>query len=147
MATKSTSYNAVLAYSTDDLSYTTISDVRMARVANMSKGDVNSTVLDSADHTKDFLPGWRDGGEVNITVALHKTQYSTLLGFFNSEAIYYWRITFNLITGESTTGSRLKAQGYVKAMDLSEVKHSDDAIIEVPITIKATTKWTFTAGS
>jgi hypothetical protein len=146
MAAKTHGYLSILAYSTADVTYTDLTDAKMVGMMDQDKGDVPTTVLDSPNHTEEFLPGWRKPGEIRLEVYFHKTQFNTLLGFFASETIYWWRLSLPLI-GTETVSSKLKAQGYVKKIALSDVQAGEDDTYMVPITIKVTGPFTFTAGT
>lgn len=146
MAEKVHPYTSVLAFSTNDSSYTDISDAASIIPPRASKGKSKTTHLISTAKTEEYIPGWRESGEIDCVAYFHKTQFAVLLGQYQSDTIYYYRVTFPVITGE-TTGSRIKAQGFITDIGFDELNVDSDDAIKVPFKIKLTGPLTFTAGS
>lgn len=144
MADKMHPYGTALAYSSDDSSYTTMSDVVSLKPPDTAVGESETTVINSASAAKEFVPSWVESGELSLTIRFHKTQFAALYGLIR--AVRYWRITFPLIAGEST-GSILKGQGFIKSIGITEGSAESDDVYDVEITIRYTGALTFTAGS
>lgn len=146
MAAKTHVYQSKIQYDADGTPpFTDLADVKMIAPPNLTKGDVDITHLESTGHFREALPGWRVGEDATFDMYFTKTQFNVVLGFFNSETIYYWRILYPLISGESSN-SMTAFQGYVKGIGFNQITTNDEAIM-CPVTIHPTTTPTFTAGT
>jgi hypothetical protein len=126
--------------------FTAVADVVGITPPKMTKGDSKVTLLNAAAKVHSYIAGWRESGEIEATLFFEKAGFNTLLGFYNSDTVYYWRILFPLISGESTN-SHLAFQGYVKGIEPGEVNTDSDDPVEYKVVIKVTGAVTFTAGS
>lgn len=144
MATKTHPYNAKFAYSSDGNSYTNVADVMSITPPNITVGSGESTVLDSANAAKEFVPGWMDGGDASMSLRMGQAVLNTVYGFLRTT--YYWKILFPLITGE-TNNSTWAFQGHITAFGNPQFGTDNDDPIGLDITIKVTGKPTFTASS
>lgn len=151
MATKSHSFKGKLEYSTNGTDYTALTDVKILKPPNMTRGDTDITYLESEEGWKEFFGSWKDAGELNFTMYFAKTQFTTVFGttIFNSlpgADTLYWRVNLPLLSGE-TTPSRIIVRGYMKTVDWSEMSTDSDDALTVPCTIKCSGKPAYTAGT
>ncbi len=146
MATKSRHYGSILRYSTNDSSYTDLTDVKSVSPPKNKRGDAEITVLDSTSFAREFMASWINGGEVTFMVYLHKTQIATLQTMFDAGTTYYWRCVLPLLSGESTS-SYVKWQGYLNGLEVGEVSTEDQGIYMVTFSQKVTGVVSWTSGS
>lgn len=151
MATKSHSFKAKLEYSSNGTDYTALTDVKILKPPNMTRGDTDVTYLESTGGWKEFFGSWKDAGEINFTMYFAKAQFATVFSstIFNNDPgtdPLYWRINFQPISGE-TTPSRIVVRGYLKNIDWSEMSTDSDDAVTVPCGIKCSGQPTFTAGT
>lgn len=144
MATKTHPYGTNLSYSANGSTYTDLTDIVSIDPPNISVGESETTVIDSTGAYKEFIPSWAEAGELSFTCRFAKAQYNTLVGFLR--AVYYWKITFPLISGE-TTASTLVGQGFITEIGITEGSAESDDVYDVEVTIRYTGAVTFTAGS
>lgn len=128
--------------------YTAIADLRAISSVSPKRDTVDVTVADSANGYMEFIgKSFRDGGEIKLTVFMHKTQYATLKNEFDDSASNpSFRFSFPTITGE-TTPSRFTFTGVITELSIPERSTEDSEAWTVEVTIKVTGKPTFTAGS
>ena len=131
-------FGSNLAYSTDGTSYTDIAQTVDLEGPSPEVGDVNVTNNDSPSNTKEYVPGMIEPGEQEFTVVYSKTVCAALYGMFGTGVIYFWRETY-------PDGSKWEYKGYLKSFG-TEAPTEDGAIMNT-VSIKLTTKPTFTAAS
>ena len=149
MAVKRKKFGTVLAYSTNDSSYTDLTDLARVKWPKFESEDAEITHLSSPNQTKEYLAdgGWKDTDLLEVEAYFTETQFNTLLGKVNTQVEEYWRMTMPTISGQ-TTGPRVKLQGYVKSHEIPEISFDSSAPIMCAFTIKRSTALpTFTAGA
>jgi len=148
MATKTHSGGTTLGYDTDGTPpYTDIADLVRIKPPPRKRGKVKTTSIADANKVHSYIPGWREAGEIEFVGHFTKTQFATLNGFFDNETIYYWKVEFPFISGESTTHSNLVCQGFISEIDFDEITEGQDETVHVPFKVQITGLVTFTAGS
>lgn len=143
---------AVLAYSLDDSSFTTLSNLKEINPGSQKKGAPKLSCLASplAGNTPahEFGPlSWIDPGEMSADAYFTKAGYAAALTILQNNVLYMWRLTFNKLSSESVSGSIVKCAGILTELGLSPLTTDDDNIVMVPIKIKFTGVLAFTQGS
>ena len=99
--------------------FTKVAEIIDINGPGLSRDVIEVTSQDSTNGWKEFLPGLRDGGEINITANWdpdHATQDGTtgILSKFNDDELHNWQI----IT-PSGAGVDIDFAAFVTAMNLS----------------------------
>ncbi len=139
-------YTGKLSYSTDNVTYTDFSSIVSIKAPDLTKGDTDITVLSSTGEAKEYMAGWRESDKIDATLMFVAATMTTLIGFYQSNTNYYWKISCPLIAAE-TLNSRLICSGFLKSISLSEMKAGEDNMITIPVTIKNTGVVTYTAAT
>ncbi len=139
-------YTGKLSYSTDNVTYTDFSSIISVKAPDLTKGDTDITVLSSTGEAKEYMAGWRESGEVGLTLQFLAAIMTTVMGFYQSNTNYYWKVSCPLIAAE-TLPSRIVSFGFLKSISLSEMKAGEDNVVSIPITIKCSGPVTYTAAT
>jgi hypothetical protein len=127
---------ASLYYSDDNVTYTELTDVRLVTPPNLTRGDVDVTVLASPNAIKEYIPGWRELGELPFELLFTDDIFTDILALYNDNDAYYWKIIFPLV-GAEVTGAQIITVGYLKAVGISELNTEDNGVM-IPCSIKLT---------
>lgn len=128
-------------------SYSTLSRLTGLSGPPKKRGAAETTNLSSADEYREFIQGFKEGGEPTLKMRFHKTQYALLdASFEDATQIPRFRINFPTLSGE-TTPSRWVFLAFI--MDLGQPEKGVDGedVWETDVTLKITGKPTFTSGS
>ena len=116
---------------------TTIAEVLTITALSLTTESISKTSMDSTDHFMDYIPGFRDGGEVSFDVnyifdaVTHDGDTGLLQDFADLEtSVRDWRIIF-------PEGSIWEFSGFVSGFTLNDPV---EAVITASITIKVTGK-------
>lgn len=96
-----------------------------------------STLPANPEFWKEFVAGWRDLGQVELTMNFTRAQWSTLLTYFRRGNTGDWEIRLR-------NGDVMAFSGHIPAVGSSFEK---DGMIQNTITIKGTGALTFTPGA
>lgn len=84
---------ARLYYSTDDATYTELTDLKeIGSPGNPTIEQIESTPLNPTNRRREFLAGLIDGGRFTFMQMWNKSRYNTLKGFADAGTNLYWRI-------------------------------------------------------
>jgi len=113
-----------------------------AQVVNIPFPEVNTdeverTHLQSPDRYREFVKGWRDGGEIQIDLRFTEASYAAALALAELDDNIDFQIDF-------PSGASIEFEGFVKVVGGS--KQLED-VIAFQITIRVSGKPTFTASS
>lgn len=77
--------------------FTSIAEIQDITPPPLSRDDIEVTSQDSSNGYREFIPGWRDGGEVEFKcnwLPTNTTQDETtgILESFNDDVIHHWQI-------------------------------------------------------
>lgn len=81
--------------------FTAIAEVNSISGPDKSRGTIDVTNLDSASGYREFIPGFRDAGQVSLNMNFTLAGYNTLNDDFESDAIRDYQIVFG-DTGATT---------------------------------------------
>lgn len=127
-------------------SYATVADLAGLMPSGKKRGTAKSTVAESANDYHEYIPSFKDGGEPKVRLRFHKTQYALLDAAFESDVIPNWRVSFPLLSGESTP-SRWVFLAIIAELGKPERSVDGDDVWEVEMTLRITGKPVFTSGS
>ncbi len=130
-------YNTTAAPTT----YTVIAKVRSFPFPEIETEDLDASHLTSTDQYREWVSGWKDGGELDVELIFTEDEYATLLGIVGSSR--GWQITLPVETGHTTAGV-LTFNGHLKGLG-GTVDHED--ILMASATIKVSGPPEFTAGT
>lgn len=103
--------NVVLAYSTDDVSYTDFAGLTSVTPPEATVKDVDATHLGSTSCTEEFLPGFITPGQLEAEINYLYSLTNTIDDFFWGRTALYLKITIPDDNG--TNDSTLVMQGYI----------------------------------
>jgi hypothetical protein len=121
---------------TDASNFTTVALVKSVTLPMPEVGDVDVTNLDSANATKEYVPGLIEPGEITMQISYGETATSTLFGYLRS-AGKYCKVTL-------PTAAYWMGKGYVKKFGTEEV--SPEGEITNSMTFKLSEKPTYTTA-
>lgn len=67
-------------------------------------------ITEYSDSIEQFIAGWKNAGEIELTIGFNHTSYTALRAFLGTNATY-WKITLPLQSGQSSTGDTITFQG------------------------------------
>jgi hypothetical protein len=132
--------------STGGTTWASLGDVRSVMPPQKKRRVANTTVSLSSQGYEEFIPHFKQGGQPKFGFRLHKTQYALLDTAFESDVIPNWRISFPLLSGESTP-SRWVYLGIIETLAAPERSVDNDDPWDVECTIQITGQPVFTGGS
>jgi predicted secreted protein len=109
--------------------FTAIAEVNGIGGPNKTRDTIDVTSLDSTGGYREFIPGFRDGGEVTLEMNFTLDTYNLLNDDFEDENSHNYQIVFN-DTGQTT----FDFTGYVTALG-SSVPLDDKVTASVTIKI------------
>jgi len=113
--------------------YTPLTGVESVNPVSPEVDDIDITDFDSLEAWREFKPGLKDGGEVEITLQYEESQNSTLQGTLLA-VTRAWQVLF-------PDGSDVQFNGHINGIDHEDPV--DDKIMQT-VTIKVTGKPIFT---
>jgi predicted secreted protein len=121
--------------------FTAVADIVEVVPPAISRESVDTTVHNTADRYRTFIPGLRDGGEVTLRIQYDAegTNHSDLLDDLNDDVLHNYKIVFPTGIGETWTFG-----GFVTR--LGDQSPLDDKITR-EITFKVSGKPTLAASS
>jgi hypothetical protein len=111
--------------------WTDIAEIIDITPPNIEADDIDASHMLSPNQMKEFLPGWGDGGEVELTVQYDKTRNAALYTLFRQPKGF--RIMFADAPGPS--GSKWGLDGYVKGLQNTVER---EGVITADLKIKVT---------
>lgn len=109
--------------------YTAIAEVNSISGPNKSRDTIDVTSLDSSGGYREFIGGFRDGGEVSLEMNFTLDTYNTLNDDFEDEASHNYQIVFG-----DTGATTFQFAGYVTAIG-SNVPMDDKVTASITIKI------------
>lgn len=81
------------------VSWVTIANVTSINPTGIAVDEIDFTHLQSSNEYREFRPGFKDGGTINIDFHFNITEvthYGTvgLIGLFNNRTVFNWRVNF-----------------------------------------------------
>lgn len=141
------SYLTMIKYgSTNDpssASWTPIATVLDVKPPKVKADDIETTVLDSPNEFKEWVPGYADGGEFEASIRFDKTQMAALYALFRQQISYQIQYPDGTLPPPSG-GSTWGFAGYMNGVS-NEVEKGK--IVTADITVKVQSKPIFTPGS
>jgi hypothetical protein len=136
MSTATVGYGSQLLYSTtEEGSYSAIAQTVDLAGPEPEIGEVNITNNDSANATKEYLPGMIEPGEMEFEVIYKKDACNTLYTMFSGRTVYWFKLAY-------PDGSYWIFPGFLNSFG-TEAPTEDEAIRNT-IGIKLTALPTFT---
>ena len=132
--------------STGGTTWAALSDLVGVMPPQKKRRTVNTTVAQSTNDYEEFIPGFKQGGQPKFTFRLHKTQYALLDAAFEADTIPNWRISFPVLSGESTP-SRWTFLAIIDTLASPDRNVDSDQPWDVDVTLQITGKPTFAAGA
>lgn len=102
---------------------------------SVSVDDIEVTHNDSTSGWKEFLPGFKDGGEVTFSMRFNKTEFAEAFGIIGTSK--FWELKLSDL-------SSYEWEGYIKGFS-NETAYAGD--VTCSCTIKVTGVPTFTAAA
>jgi len=97
---------------TASLTYTPIAEITAIDGPSVSRDTIDVTSLDSTGGYKEYVPGFRDSGEISLTMNFTATTYEIMLDDFESDNLINYKI-------ETPDRSTWTFSGYVTELSLS----------------------------
>lgn len=138
---KKRAYGSQLHYSTDGVTYTQITDLRLITPSPWAKGKSDITVLESPGEGDEFMPGMNKCGELKCAAAYNEARLATLVALqvtsmatYDTDNPLYFRLRAGLGYGQATRDT-LVIRGFIMEVKEKEWKN-DDNIKEIEFTIQ-----------
>jgi len=146
-------YGSQLHYSTDNVTYTQVTDMRMITPPPFAKDVSDITVLESPGEGDEKMPGPNKTGEIKCAAAYNEARYATLIALqtttmasYDTDNPLYFRIRAGLGFGQATRDT-LITRGFITEVKEKEYKN-DNSIKEIEFTIQeANVSRAFTPGA
>lgn len=119
--------------------FTTVAEVTSISMPSLSRDTVDVTDMASTERYRQFIAGLRDGGEVELELALTAAGYTALLAKYNQNAANNYKITL-----PDSPASSLVFSGLLTDLP-GELPLDDKSSLSV--TFKVSGKPTWTPGS
>lgn len=119
--------------------FTKIAEVNSISGPNRSRDVIDVTSLDSTGGYREYIPGFKDGGTIQLTMNFTNSTYEQMDADFESDDVQYYEIV--LPDDDTTT---LEFEGYVTELPL-EIPPDDK--ITATVTIKITGEVLVNKGS
>ena len=97
---------------------------------SMSRDDIDVTNLDSTGGYREYIPGFRDGGTVDLDMNFTFDAYQTVLADFESSTVQTYQIALS-----DASGTTLTFDGYFNALSASVAA---DTQVMAKATVKVT---------
>lgn len=97
---------------TASLTYTPIAEITAIDGPSVSRDTIDVTSLDSTGGYKEYVPGFRDSGEISLTMNFTSNTYEIMLEDFENDNLVNYKI-------ETPDGSTWTFSGYVTEVSLS----------------------------
>jgi len=137
-----------ISYSTNGgSSYTDIGELVSISPPPKMREESPDTNLEATDGVKVTTPGMKEPGETKFKCYFTKAQFATLNGFWDSGETYKYKITYPLITGESSPSIFGPWDAWVKEIAQDSIETESNDKIKAEFTLKNRSIPGFTAGS
>jgi len=149
MATKTHPFKLKISYSSNDTTYTDLTDIRKIKPPKISEGKCDTTWLQSTQAFEESIPGWKKAGQFVFQAFFTKAQLNTLFGTIFSN-IYYWKVFYPLLSAapdNESNNSVWKAQAWISDMDMEEGETNNEKALMYTVTMEITGVPTFTPGT
>ena len=110
--------------------FTTIAEVNSIDGPNKSRDTIDVTSLNSTDGYREFIPSFRDAGEVSLEMNFTQAGYIIMTDDFETEDSREYRITL-----PDTGGTLIEFDAYVTSLGLGIPM---DDKVTAPVTLKIT---------
>lgn len=137
-------YGSTVEWGTDGTVYTEIAEVKGIAVPETTVEYQDVTSLSSAGGFREFIPGLKDPGEIAIPAGYTSDMYALAKGYQTNGTLIYFRTTFPLETGQTTTGDVFTFTGYVSPMLETNAVGEPIAMM---LNVRVSGSVTFTEGS
>ena len=130
--------NAALGYPIIFSRFNGTAYIPLAEVVNVNppqveRGDIDATHHNSPNGYKEYIPGFREGGEVPLTLNWVPSASDALLAAFNSNTVDSWRITM-------PSGLTCTFDGYVKQHS-PVTPREDKMMLDVVVKVSGRPVW------
>ncbi len=113
-----------------------ITDILSVSASGLLRDSIEITSNDSADNAKEFIPGLKDYGQLDLELNYSETMWKSLYDLWEAGITDTWRHT-------KKDGSYVSGSGFV--LSINET-HPDAAKTTMTVSIKATGRWTPTTA-
>lgn len=135
-------FGGTVEVSSDGSTYQEVPEAKSIPVPQTSQEYPEVTSLDSPGGFREYLAGLKDAGELSFQAGYTSAGYTLIDGLEGVNA--YWRVTFPLAAGQSTTGDVFTFRGFpTPAVDAGDV----GAPVNMDVTVRVTGQPTFAAGA
>jgi predicted secreted protein len=126
-------------WNNDTSEFESIAEVNSISGPSMSRDTIDVTSLDSTGGYREYIPGFRDGGTISLTMNFTNTTFEIMQGDFEDEEEKYYEIVL-----PDTDTTTLEFRGIVTELPL---EISPDDKITSSVTIKITGEVKVNKGS
>lgn len=116
--------------------WTEIAEIKSISGPGMKRDTVDTTTLDTTGGYRTFITGFREGGEISLSMNYTKTGYAAMLADFESDTVQSYKITL-------VDGSTITCDGIVTDLPLDV----PEDLVTQDVTIKLSGQPTFVAGA
>jgi hypothetical protein len=136
-------YGASSQWGTDGIAYTDIPEAKGIAVPTAEIEYQDATHLQSPGGYREFVPGLKDAGTIEIPCGYSSDAYELAHGYFTNGTLIHFKTTMPLETGQST-GDVFTFTGYVTPqLETNEVGD----IVAMSLSVRTSGQPTFTKGS
>lgn len=118
--------------------FTAIAEVKSINGPNLTRGTVDVTNLDSTGGYKEFIPGFRDGGEISLDMNFTQAGYADLLTDLETDSTVNYQIVHPAAGG----AGQFDFAGLVTGINIT---HQGEQGVMASVTIKISGQTTFTS--
>ena len=121
--------------------YTAIGEITDIKPGKVTAEKIQVNRFDSPDLFGEIIPGWKNGGEFDITLTYDKSQYATLLALVAIPL--FWKFVKPLLGTETIASSSSFAGFVIECGDETPLKDK----MQITLKIAVSGAQTFTAGT
>ena len=128
MADAFSGVGTILSKSTDNSIFAPVAKVKSISGPDMKKEMIDVTTFDSTGGFREFIPSFKDAGNVALEVLFTREGYETLFDDFvdSTNPLLYWSIELNDGQGSGGANTLITFAGYISDLPMN-VKF-DDAV-------------------
>lgn len=147
MAEKRAQFNWQIGYSTDDVTYTLLTDVIVTQIPEEMIERMDISHQESPNQKREYGASWGDTGILAGEIYFTESQYAALRTLMNNRTEVYWKIYPPLATGQTNRPSA-KMRGFMTKIGeiRADAKTTDAATFAFELS-RSTGDITYTPGS
>jgi len=135
-------YDGSFEYSLDDVTYTSIPEVKGFVLPSVTSDFVDVTNLDSPGRFREYNRGMKDAGEVSFVMGYTPAGFNVLETI--GDSLVWLQATLPMAPSQSVSGDVFKYQGYLTPqIDASDIASA----LDITVNVRISGDYTRTEGS